>query len=81
MHEFVAGIVGDRVILKQSTGLWSLKTDGSGLVQLTTEADEFAGSAGAFACFNRGLALWCVPADGSGPATKVTDAGTFVTGL
>jgi hypothetical protein len=81
MHEFVGGIVGDRVILNRPTGIWSLMADGTGLVQLTTGADGFAGSTGVFACFNRGPALWCVPADGSGPATQVTDNGKFVTGL
>lgn len=81
MHEFVEGIVGTRVMLKRPTGLWSLTAEGSGLVQLTTEADDYTGAAGAFACFARGPALWCVPADGSGPATQVADPGTFVTGL
>jgi hypothetical protein len=81
MHEFMEGIVGDRVIVKRPTGLWSLLADGTGLVQLTTEADDYRGHAGQFACFNRGLALWCVPADGSWTPTQVTDIGGFVTGL
>jgi hypothetical protein len=51
------------------------------LVQLTAEADEFAGAAGKFACFARGQALWCVPADGSWTPTRVTETGTWVTGL
>jgi hypothetical protein len=82
-HEFVVGIVNDRVILNRTTGLWSIKADGSALVQLTDRGEKFPviGSAGPFACFTRGPALWCVPADGSAPATKVTDQGEFVTGL
>jgi hypothetical protein len=65
--------VGPRIILKRATGLWSLKADGSGLVQWTEQADSFNfGAAGPFACFTRGQALWCVPADGSWTRTRVT---------
>lgn len=81
-NEFVSGIVGDRIILKRPTGLWSLKGDGSSLVQLTSDAsDDPNREAGPFICFARGPALWCVPADGSGPATQVTTNGWFVAGL
>ena len=81
-NEFVRGIVDTRIILSRPTGLWSLKADGSGLVQLTTDpSDWFSGSTGPFPCFARGSALWCVPADGSGPATQVTPNGSFVVGL
>jgi hypothetical protein len=85
-NEFVSGFVVDRVIVRRTTGLWSLKADGSGLVQLTSDAsDRFSGSTGPFACFARGLSgqpdLWCVPRDGNAPATLVTASGTFVTGL
>lgn len=84
--EFVSGIVADRVILRRPTGLWSLKADGSGLVQLTNDASDWlSGSTGSFVCFSRGLSaptdLWCQPADGSGPATQVTTGARFVRGL
>jgi hypothetical protein len=81
--EFVMAIVGDRIVLQRTTGYWSIKADGSGLIQLTTEdpAFEAVHAVGPFACFNRGEALWCVPADGSAPPTKVTEKGTFVVGL
>lgn len=78
--DFVVGIVDARIILQRATGLWSVKADGSELVQLTPDAGSFS-TVGPFACFNRGAALWCVPADGSAEPTKVTDHGTFVTGL
>jgi hypothetical protein len=80
-NEFVSGFIADRVIIQRPTGLWSLKADGTSLVQLTTEADQFAGAAGAFACFERGQALWCVPEDGTAAPTKVTENGMFVDGL
>ena len=80
--EFMAGIAQDRILLQRTTGLWSIKVDGSELTQLAQDAERFSTvPVGPFACFNRGVALWCVPADGSGPATKVTDHGTFVAGL
>ena len=84
-NEFVSGIVGDRILVIRATGLWSLKADGSGLVQLTSDpSDWFSGSTGPFACFVRGPSqpdLWCVPADGSGVATHVATGAVFVSGL
>jgi hypothetical protein len=85
-NEFASWIVGDRVILKRPTGLWSLKEYGSELVQLTSDASDSPNrEAGHFICFARGSSaqpdLWCVPADGSGPATQVTTRAYFVTGL
>ena len=84
-NEFVSGIVGDRILVIRTTGLWSLKADGSGLVQLTSDpSDWFSGSTGPFACFARGPSqpdLWCVPADGSGLATQVATGAYFVSGL
>lgn len=85
-NDFVSGIVADRVILRRPTGLWSIKADGSGLVQLTADtSDWFSGSTGPFACFTRGSSaqhdLWCVPADGSGLATQVDTGAYFVSGL
>ena len=79
--EFVIGIVDDRIILLRPSGVWSVQSDGSNLIQLTNQRDEFAGSAGSFACLGRGDALWCVPVDGSAEARQVTDEGTFVAGL
>lgn len=85
-NEFVSWIVGDRVILERTTGLWSLKADGSGLVQLTSDAsDRTNQSTGPFICFARGPAaqpdLWCVPVDGSRLATQVATGAYFVNGL
>ncbi|ULA63589.1 MAG: conserved exported protein of unknown function [Nitrospira sp.] len=84
--DFVVGFVADRIILRRATGLWSLKADGSGLIQLTSNGfDWFSGSTGSFACFARGAFsqpdLWCVPADGSGAATSVALEAYFVSGL
>lgn len=70
--------MGPRIILKRATGLWP-QGGREELVQLTVEADEFAGAAGEFACFARCQALWCVPADESWTRTRVTE--TWVTGL
>jgi len=85
-NEFVSGTIGDRVVLRRPTGLWSMKADGSGLVQLTTDpTDGLDGSTGPFICFQRGPAsqfeLRCVPADGSGPSTHVATGANFVSGL
>lgn len=80
--EFVIGIVQDRLVLQRQRGLWSVRVDGSELVQLTSDTRIFTVQAvGAFACFNRGVALWCVPADGSAGATKVADEATAIIGL
>ena len=67
-----------RIILKRAMGLWP-QGGREELVQLTVEADEFAGAAGECACFARGQVLWCVPADESWTRTRVTE--TWVTGL
>ena len=84
-NEFVTVLVGDRMVLIRSNGLWSMKADGSGLVQLTDDtSDRPTGSTGPFVCFQRGSSqpdLWCVPADGSGGATQVAAGALFIGGL
>jgi hypothetical protein len=87
--EFVWEFVGDRIILiRQQHGLigklWSVRSDGSELVQIAENVytSNAVWATGFFVCFERPIgSLWCVPADGSGPATKVTDHGEFVVGL
>ncbi|HEU4683417.1 MAG TPA: hypothetical protein VFS39_02820 [Nitrospira sp.] len=84
--EFVSWFVQDRMIIKRQNGLWSVKADGSGLIQLTTDSSDSSNqAAGSFICFQRGPVnepdLWCVPADGTGPATHVAKGAYFVSGL
>jgi hypothetical protein len=80
LGDFVLGVVGERVIIRRGSSLWSIRADGSGLVQLTSGVIESTFdvlAAGEWACFDRTPIahgqrdLWCVPADGSGPAQPV----------
>lgn len=86
LNDFVLGVVGERVVLRLGASLWSIRADGTGLVQLTFDVPETTFqvlAAGGWACFDRTVSgqqdLWCVPADGSGPAQPVatTDADEY----
>lgn len=80
LGDFVLGVVSERVIIRRGSSLWSIRADGSSLVQLTSGVIESTFdvlAAGEWACFDRTPIahgqrdLWCVPADGSGPAQPV----------
>ena len=74
--EFVDLIIGDLLIVRRSSGTWSLDLSGT-LNQLDSRAglDGFVAVGNAICSTNP---VWCMPFDGSGQAVKIADEGKVV---